>query len=1723
MRAKLKDFFSGDTERRGEIMDVKIDEIKIKEIAVIGMAVKMPMAESLEEFWHIISNGIDCIRNFPLSRRKDTDDYLKCLGLFNEGTAYNEYACLDEIDKFDCGFFNISPGEASLMDPHQRLFLETAWKAIEDSGYGGDRLAGSRTGVYAGHIGQPYYKKFISDIKPSDLPLSVSGNIPQMVASRISYILNLKGPSMLVDTACSSSLVAVHLACQAIKNGECAMAIAGGIKINMMPVNSGERFGVESSDGRTRTFDESSDGTGNGEGAAAVILKPLKKALEDRDRIYAVIKGSFINQDGSSVGITAPNTEAQEDVIVKAWKNAGVDPKTISYIEVHGTATRLGDPVEVEGIKRAFRRFNTPYQFCAAGSVKTNLGHLDNAAGITGLVKCILAMKYGIIPPSIHFIRPNKKIRFEASPIYVNTKARQWTSINGPRRCGVNSFGIGGTNCHMVLEEAPLRLQSETQAWNTGILILTLSAKKLDALKEIIKEYNAVLQNYPESKARDICYSACTGRGHYKYRLAVIARSCTELKAKLEKMISLDFDRFGKIEGVFFGSHRIVNSNSGVFENGDLTMDEKTGMNRAAACKTNEFILSEKTDMAAVQDICSFYAKGADIDWCNMYREDGLVKISLPAYPFRKERCWLEVPLGMQADLNKDGFYYRLAWKEESTVIEQRNVKFGRILVFKGELDLCSAVIDDLKKLGADVIEVHIGKEYRKVNDSTYETGNSSSDFGLLLKDIGKENIAIILHMSALREDYKTDTLDGLEGNLEQGVYSLFRLNKALSGYKWDSGPELTVIADHAYEITGKEAVIKPENAALFGLVKVMNIENSNFGHRCIDIDDNTDSWKIACEVIGIHKRYKVAFRDGTKYTEHLEKLDLSDVGRLETEISGEGVYIITGGTGGLGLQMAKFLSSRNKVKIALINRTEIPDRSIWDEIIKRDENRKTCEIINTIREIESRGSTVKCLRCDISVENDLFRLFADIRDTFGSIRGIIHCAGVGVGKTSGILAETSEKELKDALAAKIQGTWLLQKLTMEDNYDFLAVFTSPITLMGGFGQGGYTCANSYLDSFVCRNAGKGKRTFAAGWGPWEATVQSMGALYNEEKQLFRVLSTEKLKACFEELLDRDVRTVFVGNLNFKSTIFNHSENEIGLNFSNEIKACVKSTCKSNFNHYKSKADDSIESVVLVGKGSQDLSGVKAQVGQIIGKVLGLVEINIHDNFYELGGDSIHAMRVINLINKHLGIKIEISEMLKHPTVERFMDYFHNEYSNREKGENCFAVIGSAGKRDFYPLSSAQKRLFILNQAEGENTDYNWPIILKLKGPINGSRLESAFKELADRHEMLRTSYRYMDGEPVQIIHEKVNLEISYISSEKDNVQEIIKDSIKPYNLGRIPLFKIVLIVLNSEEHILFFDMHHIISDGITTDILIREFSYLYNGNRLPPVKIQYKDYACWQNEIMQTEYMKKQEEYWLSKLCTVHYTELPQKSSVSMAKKDGAEIKLQLDEDLARTIDDFCAGYKVTRYVFMFSIFNIILYKETGQENICVGTPVMGRRHTDLENTVGIFLNVLCLSTSVNSKHSFADYMNSVNAAVLEAWDNQDYPYEELYSKLSEGMKLKSLFSILFNYVPFIDEDPVPLDGLSVEKYNFDIAPKYNMTLYIREGKTGLLLDAVYIASYYERFRIKRILDNMVILIRRVLIDANILIRDIGFMQETQNMPDVSLFDQHFDNEEFL
>ena len=494
-------------------------------IAIVGMAGRFAGARNIDEFWRNLSNGVESIRLL-------TDSELLAAGVGRDELAASDYvkaaAILDDVEMFDASFFGFSPKDASIMDPQHRHFLECAWEALEHAGHTPENFSGS-IGVYAGSGMNSYLiHNLLTNrrlVESTGLfMLRTTGNDKDVLATRVSYQLNLRGPSVSIQTACSTSLVAVHFACQSLLNHECDMALAGGVTIEI-PHGRGYVYRegeILSRDGHCRSFDASSSGTVFSSGAAAVVLRRLEDALEDHDTIHAVILGSAVNNDGGrKVGYLAPSVEGQSEVIAEALGVAGVTADTISYVETHGTGTTVGDPIEIKGLTQAFQETTSAKGYCAIGSLKSNVGHLDAAAGVAGLIKSVLALEHRRLPASLHFRTPNPLIDFRNSPFYVNTSLADWKSNGAPRRAGVTSLGIGGTNAHVVLEEAPERRPFvSTKAHQ----LVVLSAKSETALERATSNLANHLRDHPDLSLADVAFTSQVGRKAFAHRRIVVAQ-----------------------------------------------------------------------------------------------------------------------------------------------------------------------------------------------------------------------------------------------------------------------------------------------------------------------------------------------------------------------------------------------------------------------------------------------------------------------------------------------------------------------------------------------------------------------------------------------------------------------------------------------------------------------------------------------------------------------------------------------------------------------------------------------------------------------------------------------------------------------------------------------------------------------------------------------------------------------------------------------------------------------------------------------------------------------------------------------------------------------------------------------------------------------------------------------------------------------------------------------
>lgn len=587
-----------------------------EDIAIIGMSGRFAQSESLAQFWDHIKQGHDLVNEVTRWKRGD------CIVPGSSKPSYcSRGSFIDSIDRFDPAFFNISPAEATYMDPQQRLFLEESWKALEDAGYAGAAMNAKQCGVYVGCTGSDYDKLLEENIPAS----AFWGNARSIIPARIAYYLNLQGPAISVDTACSSSLVSIHLACQGLWAKETEMALAGGVSLQMTPgfLQLGNLAGMLSPSGKCFTFDARADGFVPGEAVGVVLLKPLQAALAEGDNIHGVIIGSGINQDGSTNGITAPSAKSQQRLERAVYNRFNLHPESIQLLEAHGTGTPLGDAIEVEALTRSFRSDTDKKQFCAIGSLKTNIGHAAAASGVAGLIKLLLSLKHRQIPPSLNFQEGNPAIDFESSPFYVNTQLSEWqTPADQPRRAAISSFGFSGTNAHLVIEEPPTIAKFDS---NLPAFIIVLSARTRDQLRQQVLNLLNFCKQTPGLSMNDLSYTLFMGRHHLSHRFSGIAKNQAELVDFLE--------RWYQMETV---------SQVSVSEISEETNRQQPSLkNYGNQCINAGLKLSNPTQyLEHLATIAHLYTQGYELDFEKLFPKTSR-KISLPTYPFARERYWV--------------------------------------------------------------------------------------------------------------------------------------------------------------------------------------------------------------------------------------------------------------------------------------------------------------------------------------------------------------------------------------------------------------------------------------------------------------------------------------------------------------------------------------------------------------------------------------------------------------------------------------------------------------------------------------------------------------------------------------------------------------------------------------------------------------------------------------------------------------------------------------------------------------------------------------------------------------------------------------------------------------------------------------------------------------------------------------------------------------------------
>ncbi|CCF13229.1 short chain dehydrogenase family protein [Brevibacillus laterosporus GI-9] len=1940
MKKKLLDLTGVNLTQKDERTVVQMKSVKKNDIAIIGISGRFGETQNLEEFWETLRNGNDCIRTIPESRQKDIDRFINHVQPHIQ-KRYLHAAYLEEIDQFDYQLFSISPKEASLMDPNQRLFLEEAFSAIEDAGYGGQKITGTRTGVFVGYSADADsgedYKQYIKNVAPSLSGAAIPGNIKSIIASRIAYTLDLHGPSMVVDTACSSSLVAVHLACQAIINGECDMALAGGVKIIMLPLdgdfNSG--IGISSQNGRAKTFDNRSDGTGFGEGVGVVMLKALDQAIQDKDHIYAVVKGSAFNQDGHSIGITAPNSLAQEDVIVRAWKNADIEPSTIQYIEAHGTGTSLGDPIEIKGIQRAFAKYTNQQQFCGIGSIKTNFGHLDHAAGIAGLIKSILSLTHKELPPTVNFQYPNQKIPFDSSPVYVNDCLREWESNGHPRRCGISSFGLSGTNCHLVLEEAPapkLRPPLSDQASKPHIL--SLSAKTENGLRQLVDAYIQYIEKNEKVSITDLAYTSNTGRGHYESRLALVVRDRTDL---IEKLSLCKTELFATEEriGCYSNSFKIIHDQKPNRSEKEITEADIRQLSEQANALISQLVKAESSEVLLHQ-LSQLYVRGAEVDWERLVQKEHAHKISLPVYPFNRKRCWvkpeavnsyplikraekeLDLPLldrleaesidtiiyatdfhvdkhwvlhehivndkfvvpgttylemlleacyqqiptrqvkvedivflapficekgeshkvqtilkenGQAYDfiiasryngewvrhaqgkvivglddhapllqleeiknrcsierkefiqyeedfsgsgaiitgprwnnvqqvyvgdgevlahfslperfaadkdlyhfhpslmdnavnlaintvsqdfylpftyrickvyntmpsrfyshlrlkpdqseskeiinfdvtlVNEEGvvfaeiedyaikrvhqmdlgvnkaknasFYYGLNWIEkEINLTDESSKDMGTVLIFKDETSIGDQMIQAFDSMDRQWIQVEWGAEFEELDQRSYKINGLQSDYMTLIGLLKERGITQIVHLLSVVEKQDVNDLVDLEETQKRGYESLVRLTKALLEHNIHDEIEILLVAPYVYELDEQQEYIQPHHATLFGLGKVVTQEYPHLLCRAIDIDKWTTAETILAELGSKDKDYLVMHRKDQRFVEEFCEWNLDDIADDSIEIRENGVYLLTGGLGAIGLEMAHYLASQASVNLVLINRSSLPSKELWDQVEEQSQP-KLYRQITAIRQIEALGSHVTVLSADISDQDELQAVLTQVRSQFTRINGIIHSAGVA---GEGFILRKEEASSQPVLSPKVKGTWLLDHLTKDDQLDFMVLFSSINSLYGGVGQGDYAAANAYLDAFTSyRNRHTGK-TLTINWAAWKEVGMAVEYGANHDVGFFKSLSTHHAIQAFQQVLHKQLKRVTIAEINYDNT----SEHLDALSFhlANPIKTKLEKMERLKDRRQGAVASQGLPDITLLGRNaSESYSTNERLVAQVFCLELGLDEINIYDDFFSLGGDSIIAVKIVNSVQKYLNKNIGISEIFQNVTIFSLAAHLSSQEEGTKESTSSEQATEASNlvpeSEEGMELTGMQRHIYFLQSYNPLMTELTLLIEQELSASVDIELLQKAIDVVTQQHEALRTIFREENGLPKQVILPALRVEPEYedLSYEAD-AHQLARRKLKEARIRACELSKStwrpILYRLPEKKTLFALIIHSLIADQSSSEYIASEILQVYHDlkEKKQIVLSPEGSYISWIRDQLsweKSEGFQLDQAYWQQEL----RNPLPQLNLATDFQRpktpsyQGSFFPFQVtDKKIYTSIQEAIKRLDIPMETYLLSAYYLLLHKLTLDTDIIIGMTARHQGHLDSNEIVGALTNIFCMRVKIEETDTIEALFAKVEKTRMAATTHSRYPFDAIVAQVNAKRSQRNpIFSTMFKWH---ESMPANNDGVSL------------------------------------------------------------------------------------------
>lgn len=1572
-----------------EQLQARVDALEYaarQPIAVIGLGCRFPGSHNPQEFWQNLVNGVDAIRQVP-AERWDIDAFYDSQPGAPGKMITRWGGFIDRVDQFDAQFFGISPREAARMDPQQRILMEVVWEALESAGIPADQLSGSKTGVYVGISNSDYSLVQLRESSGDYVAIDAyagTGNALSIAANRISFAFDLIGPSIAVDTACSSSLVALNLAVQGLRRGEADLAVVGGVNLILSPelTITFSQARMMAADGRCKTFDAAADGYVRGEGCGVVVLKRLADAMQAGDHILAVVHGTAVNQDGRSNGLTAPNGLAQQQVIQAALLDAGVNPGGIDYVEAHGTGTILGDPIEIRALGAVLRE-RTKEQPCLVGSVKTNIGHTEAAAGVAGLIKVVLSLQNETIPPHLHLHTVNPYLGLEDLPLEIPTERREWKRGERPRYAGISSFGFGGTNAHVILGEAPFVTRTSADG-NTVLLegmidrprhILTLSARSEPALLDLAACYQSLVEarqaqmtsSYPANPEQedlnhlaDLAFSANTLRARLEYRLAVNASSLDELQQKLAAFTALE--RPTSLP--------------------DLGLQIGQGAG------------SRRQPLAFL-----FTGQGAQY-------------------------------AGMAAEL------------------------YHTQPVFRTALDRCIAILRDLD------LEAPLGV----------------SLFDLLTGISPEDSLSI---------DENNQALINETANTQPGLF-IIEYALAQLWISWGIRPDYMI------------------------------------GHSVGEY--------VAATIAGVF-----SLEDGLRL--------IAERGRLMQQLPKNG-------------SMAAIFAELEKVEEILTgyeNLVSIAGINGPTNIVISGEQQAVAEILEKLAE---QGVTTRAIKVSHAFHSPMMD---PILDEFEQIAGQIDYHAPQIPLISNLTGQVIDAAATNGAAAvpfdavywrrhvreAVQFHAGMQALAEKGCHYFLEAGPNPVLI--GMGK-----------RSIPEHQATWLFSLKQGQDAWENLLNSLGTLVTAGF----MVDWEQFERPYLPLRRRNPFLLptypFQEERHWYSAQPTASDYFIQPVSAEQMVHTDSEQAAQALPAQASQATDKVkrrpEAVPVAGPEltRELLEGLAPDERQVLlvdniriylGQVLRLdpARIDLDRPIQFLGLDSIMAIELKSMVERRLSVNLPIASLLQGPSVAQLSTQISEQLRSSAEpasdlGEAEHEIVpgfvpGSGDAlRDMdgaYPLSYGQQAMWIQHQMDPDSV-FNPVYCVRIRSELRPQLLEQAVQILSQRHPSLRTVFAYSYGAPRQHIVEYDLIHLEQQSAQgwgDDEVEShLLEETNRQFNLETGPLMRLVVFTRSTDEHFLLLAAHHIITDLWSLAILINELGILYtvlssgastageNIERyLSPLSLQYTDFVRWQSEMLAGRRGEELWEYWRDRLGgDLPVIDLPSDHPrPALQTYHGGTLSRVFSGELLHRLQVFSDTHGVTLYTTLLAAFNVLLHRYTGQEDLIVGTPTMGRSHAGVQEMVGYFVNPVALRSQLQAGMSFEDVLVHVKQTVVGALDHQDYPFSLLVERIKPDRDPSRLpiFQVMFilqrahllneeglsQFAVSMDGLQMNLAGLRVESLAIESEKaQFDLTLILAEAQGGLGASITYNTDLYEASTIERMLGHYLTVLENILLDAN-------------------------------